>query len=203
MKDGPEDSSIAMIDAMMSDYRDKRFREIPPDTRRIDPDRLRYLRERLTNEYAYRWRSVEANGELVDVLYHTIKPPTGSRMGLSPQKILLNDKGQSPHPRDRLAGRDWPGEPSEFQVYYYITASSRNVLDFIQKFEDAIRLLVSLLPDYGYCLRSSKASTAVRLERDGYEGPWIQAGYPAVAVVLAVLDHLERFPQEAAHWPSI
>lgn len=201
MKDGPEDSSIAMIDAMMGDYREKLFTEIPPDTRRIDPDRLRYLRERLTNEYAYRWRSVEANGELVETLYHTIVKGTDPPMGLGPQKVWRNDKGESLS-GGRARGHALLGEPDEFQRYYYITARSMSVLEFIQKHEDAVRLLRSLLPDCGYCLRSRGAYTEARLERDEYEGPWMQ-GSPALAVVLAILDHLERFPHEAAHWRHV
>lgn len=191
------------IDAMIGEYRGQRFKQIPPDPRRVDPARLRALSERLSNTYAYRWRETQANGELVDALFHTIATSKGRRWGLCIDKIALDDDGQGPplvvgpggHARMILQG--W------FEPHYYVTACGMSVRDFITSYDEAVRLLDKALPGYGFALRRHGRSTTVRLEKDGTAGPWITGSHAALALVLALLDHLKRAPHEAAPWRTI
>ncbi|TXN12188.1 hypothetical protein FV219_05310 [Methylobacterium sp. WL122] len=193
----------AAIMAMIGDFKDKRFREIPPDPRQIDPERLRQLRERLTNKYAYQWRATEANGELVDALFHTITESDGTRMGLGPAKITINDKGVGPPIFVGPRGHARMMESPEYKLHYYITAHSINVLDFITNYDHAVRLLRSLLPGCGFTIHSLSDRTIVRLEKDGCPGPWIEEGSVPLGLVVATLEYLEREPHAALHWRSI
>ncbi|WP_238271851.1 hypothetical protein [Methylobacterium cerastii] len=193
----------AAIMAMIGDFKDKRFREIPPDPRQVDPERLRQLRERLTNKYAYQWRATEANGELVDALFHTITESDGTRMGLGPAKITINDKGVGPPIFVGPRGHVQIMRSSEYKLHYYITAHSINVLDFVNNYDHALRLLNNLLPGCGFSVHALSKRTVVRLEKDGQSGPWIECGSVALGLVLAILDHAERRPEDLEHWRSI
>lgn len=193
----------AAVMAMIGDFKDKRFREIPPDPRQIDPERLRQLRERLTDKYAYQWRSTEANGELVDVLFHTIRQSDGTRYGLGPAKIALNEKGESPGLNRFLRGRIQRNGQDEFQVYHYITARSMNVFEFITRYDHAVLLLGSLIPGCGFTIHSLDERTIVRLEKDGQSGPWIECRNVALGLVLNILEHLDRKPEDLKDWRHI
>ncbi|MDP4024910.1 hypothetical protein Q8W71_19960 [Methylobacterium sp. NEAU 140] len=190
------------IDALIGDFRGKRFDQVPPDPRTLDVARLRALRERLANPYAYRWREREADAELVDALYHTIAERSGRRWGLCVDRLALDDDGNSPPIYADAQGRANTAACAlpEYRVRYYVTACSVTVRPFIRSYDAAVALLGSLLPGYGFTLRCRAQDHAVRLERDGYEGPWIVGPHAAVAIVMAALEHLERSPGEAAPW---
>ena len=191
------------IDAMIGDFKGKRFREVPNDPRSIDPGRLRALRERLTDKYHYQWRATRANGEIVDALYHTVVTGSPFRYGLCIDKIAVDEKGTEPPVHVAPGGHARVFMSDEYVLHYYITACSMNVKAFITDYDDAVSLLRSLLPRHGFLLRNTVGRTAVRLERDGVEGPWLEADHASLALVLAVLDHLERAPHEAQHWRKI
>lgn len=184
-------------EVMLRDYRDKRYPEMPSDPRSIDPERLRALSERLMDRYHYRWREAEANGELIDALFQAYAESDGTRWGLGTSKVYLNEKGESPHPR--MDVRD----SKEFKLYHYITVRSLSVLKFITCFSDANRLLVAIMPRWDYTLRNVGNTYHMRLEKDGNYGPWIEHGVPALAIVLAILDHLANKPNDAHPWRSI
>ncbi|MGF3025115.1 hypothetical protein ACQVP2_20120 [Methylobacterium aquaticum] len=191
------------IEAMIGDYRGQRFREIPPDPRRLDPVRLRGLSERLSNPYAYRWRETQADADLVDALFHTIAPSTKTRWGLCIDTLALDDDGQSPPivvgPRGHARIFAW----GRFERHHYVTACTMSVRPFITSYDEAVRLLDKVLPGYGFALRRADRSTLVRLEKGETTGPWITGSHAALALVLAILDHLERAPHEAAPWRTI
>lgn len=193
----------AAIDAMIGEFRGKRFTEIPPDPRRVDPVRLHALRDRLSDKYAYQWRSTQANADLVDALFHTIVQADGGRYGLHTTKIALNDKGESPPIFVGQRGHARIMASDDHKLHYYVTACSMNVRDFIGSYDEAVRLLDSLLPGHGFLLRHNGGRTAISLQKDGVSGPWTEAGYAALALVIAILAHLEDAPHDAAHWRKI
>ncbi|GJD57455.1 hypothetical protein [Methylobacterium dankookense] len=190
-------SDQAAIDAMIGVYKDQRFKAMPPDPRAIDPAQARSIRERLEDKYYYQWRATRADAQLIDALYAGCAQSNGDRYTLCVETIFLDDKGHSPP----LRWRPW-GSCDEFKRYYYVTACSVTVRPFITSYDDAVRLLGSLLPGWGYSLRYAAGRSAVRLERGSETGPW-KEGYPALALVTAILDRLEKFPEEAPDWRSI
>ncbi|MBE7181938.1 MAG: hypothetical protein INR71_12165 [Terriglobus roseus] len=182
---------------MIGDYEGKRFEHEPPDPRTVDPVLLRNLRERLENKYSYQWRATRANAELIDALYAGCTQTDGRKYTLCVETMFLNKKGESPPLWWRPFGLN-----DEYKRHYYITACSVDVHPFITSHDDAVRLLRSVLPGWGYSLQHANNCSAVRLERGSEVGPW-KEGYPALALVTAILDRLERFPEEAAHWRSV
>ncbi|MDR7040305.1 hypothetical protein J2X36_005087 [Methylobacterium sp. BE186] len=203
MVDESFEADQAAIDAMIGDFRGQRFLSPPPDPRLIDPTLLRALSARLADPYAYQWRATRANADLVDALYHTVTQANGSRYGLGIEKIALNDKGESPPVFVGRNGHARMLASDEFKLHYYVTACSMNVCAFISSYDEAVRLLGSLLPGCGFLLHCADGRVAVRLEKEGRAGPWVEASHAALALVLAALEHLERAPHEAAHWRSI
>lgn len=182
---------------MIGDYHGKRFEQEPPDPRIVDPAKLRSLRERLENKYAYQWRATRADAEIIDALYAGCTQTDGQKYTLCVQPIYLDKEGNSPPFRWQPFGPD-----DKYKRRYYVTACSVSVRPFITSQDDAIRLLNSVLPGWGYSLQHANNRSIVRLERGSETGPW-KEGYPALALVTAILDRLERLPEEAAHWRSV
>ncbi|AWN48949.1 hypothetical protein DK419_23485 [Methylobacterium terrae] len=201
-RDRRSDIEQRAIDAMIGDYRGQRFREIPPDPRRVDPIRLRALSERLSDPYAYRWRETQANAELVDALFHTIPSSNGARWGLCLDK-LAHDEGQGPTIAVASGGPARMFAWGMFEPHHCVTACGMSVRDFITSYDEAVRLLDKVLPGHGFTLQRTGRATTVRLEKDGSIGPRITGSHAALALVLAILDHLEQAPHAAAPWRTI
>jgi hypothetical protein len=186
----------AAIDAKLAPYRDKQYREIPPDPRLLDPTRLAALHNRLLDKYAYRWREVEAVDEIMDALFDAIPQSNGSSFTLGVNTIHLNDKGESPHPRE-------PNWNNEFKPYYYITVRSLRPGPFLTSFHEADRLFRSILREWGYTIRCEPAQTQVRLEKGDVCRDWFGGGAVATLIVAAALDLLADHPEEANQWRSL
>lgn len=189
--------AIAMHEEMLREYWSERYTEMPQDPRAIDPEKLRALSVRLVDQYHYRWREKEANGEIVDALFQARADNKGDRWSLGTIRIYLNEDGEEPHPR-------WSSYDSdEFKPFYYITARSVSVLDFITKFDAANRLLAAVLPDWNYTLQRVGTTYRMRLEKRDHYGPWFEHSVAALAIVLAILDHVADNPDDAKPWRSI
>jgi hypothetical protein len=184
----------AAINAMLAPYRGRRYLQRPPDPRVLDVVRLAALRDRLLDAYAYRWRQVEAVDEIIDALFAPVIQSDGTRFALGVSSIHLNDKGHSPDPRHRH-------DLNEFQRYYYITARSLRLGAFLTSYEEAVRLLGNVLPNWGFVARVTPANdTQIRLEQGRDYGAWISGSSIATLIVAAMLDLLANRPGEAAPW---
>lgn len=190
------ESDQAAVDEKLAPYRGRRYQQMPPDPRGIDTARLIALRERLLNKYAYRWRQVEAVDEIVDALFDPIVQSDGTRYALCTDAVFLNDKGESPHPR-------WRGDDSEYKKHFYISVHSLRLGEFLTNYEDAVRLLNSVLPDWGFTARVLPGGTEVRLENGDKHLDWVGGATIATLIVVAMLDLLSNNPKEAKSWRSI
>ncbi|WP_186813019.1 hypothetical protein [Methylorubrum extorquens] len=162
----------------------------------LDTVRLAALRDRLLNKYAYRWREVEAIDEIMDALFEVIPQSNSSPYTLGVNSIHLNDKGESPHPRE-------PNWENEFKPYYYITVRSLRSGPFLTSYHEADRLLRSILPKWGYTIRCEPSQTKIRLERDTAHRDWFCGGAVATLIVAATLDLLAECPEEIKQWRSL
>ncbi|WHQ68617.1 hypothetical protein [Methylorubrum extorquens] len=154
------------------------------------------LRDRLLNKYAYRWREVEAVDEIIDALFEPIPQSDSPPYTLGVATIHLNDKGQSPHPRE-------PNWDNEFKPYYYITVRSLRPGEFLTSFHEADRLFRSILPEWGYTIRCEPKQTQVRLEKGDVHRDWFCGGAVATLIVTAAIDLLAEYPEEAKQWRSL
>lgn len=186
----------AAIDAKLSPYRNQWYSEIPPDPRLLDPDRLAALRNRLIDQYAYRWREVEATHEIMEALFEPIPQTNSSPFALGVNSIHRNDKGESPHPREPI----WD---NEFKLHYYITVHSLRPGEFLKSFEEADRLFRNILPEWGYTVRCKPDRTQVRLEKGDIHRDWFHNGGIATIIVTAALDLLAEYPEEIKQWRSL
>ncbi|WP_132254906.1 hypothetical protein [Methylobacterium segetis] len=186
----------AAVDAKLAPYWGHHYPERPPDPRIIDPSRLKALRGRLLDKYHYRWRQVEAADEIVDALFEPLIESKGARMALTTQVIFLNDEGHSPDPRQRP-------QPEEFKKYYYITVHSLRLGAFLTSYEEAVRLLNNVLPDWGFTAQVTREEVRVRLERGDEQLDWVTGGSIATLIVAALLDLLADRPTEAKPWRSL
>jgi hypothetical protein len=196
VRDRDYERDQAAIDARLAPYRDQRYLEIPPDPRLLDATRLAALRDRLLNKYAYRWREVEAVDEIMDALFEQIPQSDSPPYTLGVATIHLNDKGQSPHPRE-------PNWDNEFKLYYYITVHSLRPGPFLTSFHEADRLFRSILPEWGYTIRCEPAQTQVRLEKGDICRDWFSEGGVATLIITAALDLLAEHPEEIKQWRSL
>lgn len=187
----------AAIDALLAPYKGTLYAQLPDDPRILDTERLKSIRDRLTDKYYYRWREKDANGELVDALYSAVAQTDGTRYALCTSDILLNNDGMSPGPF-----RMW--DDREFRRYYYITVCSQNVRPFIAEYDAALTLQRSVLPDWGVTVRDWPGSMiSVRLENCDRHEKWVTGDSVPLTIVVATLDHLISCPEDAAPWRSI
>ncbi|GEO99210.1 hypothetical protein [Methylobacterium haplocladii] len=186
----------AAVDAKLAPYRGIRYPAMPPDPRVIDTSRVLALRNRLLDPYAYRWRHVEAIDEIMDALFEPLIQSQGERYALGTNTIFLNARGESPSPRNRMPSND-------FKKFHYITVRSLRLGDFLTSYEDAMRLLNNVLPDWGFTARVMTGGTEIRLERGETHRAWIGGAGIATLIVAAMLDLLAQSPQEAKPWRSV
>ncbi len=191
------DTDQPAVDEMLGHYEGLRFRDVPSDPRVIDPARIAALRERLSSRYSYRWRGTEANIELAEALFAARRSSGGGIVYLKTATMLQNAAGQSP-PVTR-SPINW-GESEGYYKIYYMTVAISRVANYIHSLDAAEALVRQVLPAAGYRLTWGAGGHRLRLEQGNEVGPWFEGFPAALALVIAMLERLERRPEDAAAW---
>ncbi|MEN3237804.1 hypothetical protein PUR29_30400 [Methylobacterium ajmalii] len=190
-------SDATIVEEMLRPYRDKKYNDVPPDPRLIDPSRIAALRERLASQYSYRWRDLEANNEIAEAVFAGRRSKNDGLIRLIYNSALENNQGHGPPLT--VSPISWK-ETDRYFRKYYISVAISSVRRYIDDLGDAEHLLRSVYPSCGYTMMYGAAGRRVRLECDGEIGPWIDAGSAARSLIIATFERLERHPEQAAAW---
>lgn len=186
------DRDIAVHEEMLEPFKGQFYLELPPDPRIIDPARIRALRERILSPYSYTWRDREANFEIAEAIFGARRESNPSNVVyLTPYKVLRDEHGCSPPSRH-------PGP--EFKLYYYVTVAISTLPNYLQSISPATGLLEKLFPGFGYDYQCRVGYERLRLATEDDLGPWIESEYQPKMLVAAVLERLERYPEQAPQW---
>lgn len=188
-------SDLDIHEEMLRPFKGQFYLELPPDPRIIDPARIRALRERILSPYSYTWRDSEANFEIAEAIF-------GARRDSNPKNVvylttdamMLDEKGHS-----TFARRPGP----EFKLHRYITVAIKTLPKYIHEPGPAAGLLGKLFPGFGYDYQFRGKYQRLRLANDTDFGRWIESDYEPKMLVAAVLERLERYPEQAPQWREL
>jgi hypothetical protein len=189
------DPDLEVHEEMLQPFKDQFYLELPPDPRIIDPARIRALRERVLSPYSHTWRDNEANFEIAEAIF-------GARRVSNPKNVvqLITDtmvRDENGH--STLARRPGP----EFKLYPYITVAISTLPRYLHDYGLAAGLMGKLFPGFGYDYQFRGKYQRLRLANEDELGPWIESDYEPKMLVAAVLERLERYPEQAPQWRQL
>lgn len=152
----------------------------PPDTRVIDPKKMRELRELSTAPHG--WQGEGANKALMRALFDAKINGT--------QAIIPSWEKSYEGPDDRF------GDPPP--PLHYETISIVSVPNLTGSQNAAASTFLNVLPQCGYALRVDKEGARACVTVEGEDGPWHPARNAALAIMCALLGYLEKHPETAA-----
>ncbi|TXN76180.1 hypothetical protein FV228_01390 [Methylobacterium sp. WL18] len=185
-------SELDIHEEMLLPFKNQFYLELPPDPRIIDPARIRALRERILSPYSYKWRGEDADFEIAEAIF-------GARRAENPKNVvhlvtdmmLRDERGYSTRSR-------FPGP--EFKKQYYVTVAISTLPKYIHEHGPGAGLMERLFPGFGYDYQFRGKFQRLRLAKEDELGPWIESDFQPKMLVAAVLERLERYPEEAPQW---
>lgn len=189
------DPDLEVHEEMLQPFKDQFYLELPPDPRIIDPVRIRALRERILSPYSYTWRDSEANFEIAEAIF-------GARRVSNPKNVvhLITDIMM----RDERGHTTFGRVPSRgFKKYHYVTVAISTLPRYLHDHGPGAGLMGRLFPGFGYDYQFRGEYQRLRLAKEHELGPWIESDYEPKMLVAAVLERLERYPEQAPQWRQL